>query len=155
MVRIISGLEPGEVVSLTPPLSAAAVETISEPTLSEKDMSNLKPKTGDSSSVKGKENEQKEKSARQPIPTAAKEKRIEKTGTDKSASPKAGEITSKQKKKTKTGSQGMSSEQRKVIWSRIEGKMSPEEIKRFENMSPEEQRALRRQLIREQGGVER
>ena len=155
MVRIISGLEPGEVVSLTPPLSAAAVETISEPTLSEKDMSGLKPKTGDSSFVKAKENEEKEKSARQPIPTAAKEQRIEKTGTDKPALPKAGEITSKQKKKIKTGSQGMSREQRKKIWSRIEGKMSPEERKRFENMSPEEQRALRSQLILEHGGVER
>ncbi|UCG67871.1 MAG: efflux RND transporter periplasmic adaptor subunit [Deltaproteobacteria bacterium] len=122
MVRIIGGLEPGEVVSLTPPLAAATVEPAEYSDVIKTDM--IPPTTGTKPTLEtigrgaSSERRPEEKEARGGIPGS---------GVDREGNRAPRERTPEQEEKRKQFLQSL----------------SPEERERFRNMSPEEKRRFR------------
>lgn len=136
MVRIISGLEKGEVVNLAPPLKAAAVEISAEEASSE-DMSfiekNLKSKPAEQAPAE--EQASTEEQPDMPMPSA------------------------EQMEEMRRRFENMSPEEREQMRKRFEN-MSPEEMeqmrKRFENMSAgQREKMMNRSGRGERGGRQR
>ena len=126
MVRIISGLEPGEVVSLTPPLAAAAVEPAEYSDAITTDM--IPPTTGTKPTLEvvgrdaSSERRPEEKEARGGIPGS---------GVDREGNRAPRKRTPEQEEKREHFLQSL----------------SPEERERFRKMSPEEKRQFRQERM--------
>jgi HlyD family secretion protein len=133
MVRIISGLREGEVVSLTPPLKSAAIEPYAEKTTAENPLTEGVYRTIDDRLQKSANGEQ---SAGQRMPGTHLKGR---EGRNDDRRGKSGRDSTGPGRRTKMGSKykNMSPEQRQ--------KMS----ERFKNMSPEQREKMRQQR---QGG---
>jgi len=149
MVRIISGLEPGEVVSLTPPLAAAAVEPteysddIKRDTISVKTES--KPAPGAIGQGPGPGQKLEKTSTVQEVPSSGTKGQ----GIQSSSGPSLpGEsaLSPEEGKKRDERLQSMSPEQRERMRQFFES-LSPEERERFRNMSPEEKRRFRQERM--------
>jgi hypothetical protein len=130
MVRIISGLREGEVVSLTPPLKSAAIEPYAEKTTAENPLTEGVYRTIDDRLQKSAN------SAGQRMPGTHLKGR---EGRNDDRRGKSGRDSTGPGRRTKMGSKykDMSPEQRQ--------KMS----ERFKNMSPEQREKMRQQR---QGG---
>ncbi len=146
MVRIISGLEPGEVVSLTPPLAAAAVEPTEYSDDIKKESIPVKTQTKSAPGTMGQgpgPGQRLEKSSPAgEIPTKGK-------GMQTSSGPRlSGEsaLSPEEGKKRDERLQSMSPEQRERMRQFFES-LSPEERERFRNMSPEEKRRFRQERM--------
>ncbi len=140
MVRIISGLETGEVVSLTPPLAAAAIEASEYSDDIKKDKipsaAEAKPvlKKGKRiASPKGRPDQRD---------TALRETDNDRSPEDLPADAGPTKGAKKKKKKDLTPEQ---KEQRRQF---MQG-LSPEERERYQNMSREEKKAFRRERMKQ------
>jgi len=149
VVRIISGLEPGEVVSLTPPLAAAAVQPTEYSDDIKKDSipvkTESKPASGPIGQGPGPGQELGKSSTPQEMPSSGTKGQ----GMQSSSGPRlAGEsdISPEQQKKREERLQSMSPEQRERMRQFFES-LSPEERERFRTMSPEERRRFRQERM--------
>ena len=149
MVRIISGLEPGEVVSLTPPLAAAAVEPTEYSDEIKKDSIPVKiqtkPAPGPIGQGSGPGQKREKSSTVQEMPSSSTKGQ----GMQSSSGPLLpGEsgISPEEQKKREERLQSMSPEQRERMRQFFES-LSPEERERFRNMSPEEKRKFRQERM--------
>jgi len=140
MVRIIRGLEPGEVVSLTPPLAAAAVEPATEEIVTE--ISPRKMSAKPASELIGEGLSKREKSEVRPTGAITPSGRVKVQESGVPRSPGQRDLSpEKQKEREKI---------RQILQS-----MSPEEREAYRNMSKEERREMRKQILRrhqEMGG---
>jgi hypothetical protein len=132
MVRIISGLEPGEVVSLTPPLAAAAVEPTEYSDDIKKDTIPAKTEPQPSLETIGRGASQERRAVGGDIPRG----RVDEEGPSQDASAARGD----------RGQRNLTPEQREKRRKFFES-LSPEERKRFRNMSPEERRRFRQERM--------
>jgi HlyD family secretion protein len=121
MVRIISGLEPGEVVSLTPPLAPAAIEAETDTIIAE-----IGPKKIDT------------KPASQTL-----NKPLQPSYSD------ADNLTSAEREKIRERLQSMSPEKKEKMRAFFKS-MTPEQRKRFKNMSSKEKKERLRQIMEKQ-----
>ncbi|NVL93647.1 MAG: efflux RND transporter periplasmic adaptor subunit, partial [Desulfobacterales bacterium] len=126
MIRIISGLEPGEVVSLTPPLAAAAVEPTEYSDDIKKDTIPVKTET------------------EPPLETIGR-------GASPEGRPPGGDIPrgSVEGEGPSEGNRvlrNLTPEQREKMRQFFQS-LSPEERERFRNMSPEEKRRFRQERM--------
>ena len=139
MVRIISGLESGEVVSLTPPLAAAAVEPTEYSDDIKKDTIPVKTQTKPTPGPigQGPGPGQKPGKSSTPQETPSKGQGIE--GSSGPSFPGESALSPEEGKKREERLQSMSPEQRERMRQFFES-LSPEERERFRNMSPEEKR---------------
>jgi len=158
MVRIISGLEPGEVVSLTPPLAAAAVEPAEYSDAITTDM--IPPTTGTKPTLEvvGKSaSPERRPEVRAPsgaIPGRSDEQRreqglgTERPGPDQRPGDLAGDGTPPGSGPTQgtRGPRNLTPEQRERIQQFLQS-LSPEDRERFGKMSPEEKRQFRRERM--------
>ena len=147
VVRIIRGLEPGQVVSLTPPLAAAAIEPAEYSNDIKKDIIpekiETKPVSGPQGSVPGQE-EKSRPAGRKMTPLAAE-------GQDTQSSsgqrfPVSRNLSPEEQKKGEERLQSMSPEQRERMRQFFQS-LSPEESERFRSLSPDEKRSFRRQRM--------
>jgi HlyD family secretion protein len=132
MVRIISGLEPGEVVSLTPPLAAAAVEPTEYSDDIEKDIIPAKTEIEPPVETIGRGASPERRPARGEIPRG----RVDEEGPSQDPSAARGDggprnLTPEQREKRRQFSESLSLEERE----------------RFRNMSPEERRRFRQERM--------
>lgn len=134
MVRIISGLEPGEVVSLTPPLAAAAVEPTEYSDDIKKDVIPAKTEPQPSLETVGKGTSPESKSQEGDIPP----RRLD--GKSPPESPPAARGTPRGDR----GSRNLTREQEEKRRQFLQN-LSPEERERFRNMSPDEKRRFRQE----------
>jgi len=144
MVRIISGLEEGEVVLLTPPLKSGTIESESEDIITE-----IPDSMVASDSVEERVNQRLEEingadvSIRN-IPTGDfANERPQRAGRPEG--PGGEGRGARQGQRNREGSPELSDEQRERMRQRFQN-MSPEERQRLQNMSPEERRKMRQQL---------
>jgi HlyD family secretion protein len=146
MVRIIRGLEPGEVVSLTPPLAAAAVEPTEYSDDIKKNSIPVKTQTksapGTIGQGPGPGQKLEKSSTAQEIPTKGQGMQ---TSSGSRLSGESG-ISPEEQKKRDERLQSMSPEQRERMRQFFES-LSPEERERFRNMSPEEKRRFRQERM--------
>ena len=132
MVRIISGLEPGEVVSLTPPLAAAAVEPTEYSDDIKKDIIPAKTEIKPSLETIGRDASPESRPAGGDIPRG----RVDGEGPSQDPSAARGD----------RGPHNLTPEQREKRRQFFES-LSPEERERFRNMSPEERRRFRQERM--------
>ncbi|UCB49940.1 MAG: efflux RND transporter periplasmic adaptor subunit, partial [Deltaproteobacteria bacterium] len=132
MVRIISGLEPGEVVSLTPPLAAAAVEPNEYSDDIMKDIIPAKTEPQPSLEMIGRGATQERRPVGEDIPP----ERVDEEGPSQDASAARGD----------RGPLNLTPEEREKRRQFFES-LSPEERDRFQNMSPEERRRFRQERM--------
>ena len=132
MVRIISGLEPGEVVSLTPPLAAAAVEPTEYSDDIKKDTIPAKTEPQPSLETIGRGASPERRPPGGDIPHG----RVDGEGPPEGPSAARAD----------RGQRNLTPEQREKRRKFFES-LSPEERERFRNMSPEEKRRFRRERI--------
>jgi len=130
MVRVISGLEPGEVVSLTPPLAAAAVEPTEYSDDIKKDTIPAKTEPQPSLETVGRDASPERRPAGGDIPRG----RVD--GEGPSQDPSAAPSDRVQR--------NLTPEQREKKRQFFES-LSPEERERFRNMSREEKRRFRQE----------
>ena len=149
MVRIISGLEPGEVVSLTPPLAAAAVEPTEYSDDIKKDSipvkTQTKPAPGSIGQGAGPGQKLGKSSTVQETPSSGT-KGQGMQGSSGPRFPGASGLSPEERKKREERLQSMSPEQRERVRQFFES-LSPEERERFRNMSPEEKRRFRQERM--------
>lgn len=144
MVRIISGLQEGEVVLLTPPLESGTIELESEDIVTE--IAGSAP-TSDSVeervSARLEEINGTDVNTRN-IPTADfADERPQRAGRPEE--PGREGRGARQGQRSREGSPELSPEQRERMRQRLQN-MSPEERQKLQNMSPEERRKMRQQL---------
>lgn len=137
MIRIISGLEPGEAVSLTPPLSAAAVDPTEYSDDIKKDMIPVKTEKEPSSEMMGRGTSPERKPPAGDTPP----KSVDRRGPPEGPSADLGRTSGAKKKRNLTP------EQREKRRQLIEG-LSAEEREQYRNMSRQE----KRRFIRERMG---
>jgi HlyD family secretion protein len=146
MVRIISGLEPGEVVSLTPPLAAAAVEPTEYSNDIKKESIPVKTQTKPAPGTIGQGSGSGQKLEKS---SPAQEMPIKGQGLQSSSGPRlSGEsaLSPEEQKKRDERLQSMSPEQIERMRQFFKS-LSPEERERFRNMSPEEKRRFRQERM--------
>jgi HlyD family secretion protein len=146
MVRVVSGLEPGEVVSLTPPLSSATIEieadniileTHPESTVTNQEKGEVLRGPGvinalDEGTVQGKKvNDSLDKQGVK--------------GSVKSSYQDSGNLNSEQKKRLKERLQEMSPEEREKVRGLLE-KMTPEQKEAYKNLPIEKKEQMLNQL---------
>lgn len=144
MVRIISGLQEGEVVLLTPPLKSGTIESESEDIITE-----IPDSVVASDSVEQRVSQRLEEingtdvNTRN-IPTGDfADERPQRAGRPEG--PGREGRGAGQGQRNREGSPELSAEQRERMRQRFQN-MSPEERQRLQNMSPEERRKMRQQL---------
>jgi HlyD family secretion protein len=147
MVRIISGLEPGEVVSMTPPLAAAVVEADTDELITEIDLSKTGAKSDSGPINKG--TGVSETLERRPVQGDVPNE-IPKgqgmQGSNQPPYPGAGSLTSEQREKMRERLESMSPEEREKMRTLFQS-MTPEERKRYRDMTPEEKREMEGQIM--------
>jgi HlyD family secretion protein len=149
MIRIVSGIQEGEVVLLTPPLKSGTVE----PTSQKVDI-NAPGTPGGSDTMKQRINEriQKANGAQQGGENLSSGGRAGQQSSEKPAGEERGSGQEQQQEGGTGAPPGMSSQEMEKMRQRFES-MSPEERQaemekmkqRFQNMSPEEREKLRQQ----------
>jgi len=144
MVRIISGLQEGEVVLLTPPLKSGTIESQSEDIITEIPDSMVASDSVEERVSRRLEEINGTDLDMRDIPTGdfAEERpqgagRLEEPGGEGRG---AG-----QGQRRREGTPDLTPEQREMMRQRFQN-MSPEERQRLQNMSPEERRRMRQQL---------
>jgi len=149
MVRIISGLEPGEFVSLTPPLAAAAVEPTEYSDDIKKNIipveTESKPAAAPIGQGPGPGQKLGKSSTVQEMPSSGSKGQ----GMQSSSGtrfPGASGLSPQEQKNREERLQSMSPEQRERMRRFFEG-LSPEEREQFRNMSPEEKRRFRQERM--------
>jgi len=146
MVRVVSGLEPGEVVSLTPPLSSATIETGADKIILETHSEN----TG-TNQEKGEA--PRESWVRNALDEGAAQGKIVNDsmstqwpdGSIKSSYGDSNNVSSEKKKAIRERLQQMSPEAKEGIKTLLE-KMTPEEKQAFRNMPLEKKEQMLDQL---------
>jgi len=150
MVRIISGLEPGEVVSLTPPLASAAIEAETDELITEIGPSKIgaKPASGTISKGVGVSETLERRPVQGDIPDEGlKDQGIQ--GPHQPSYPDAGNFTSEQQEKIRERLQSMSPEEREKMRTFFKS-MTPEQGKRYRGMSSEEKKEMVKQIMKRQ-----
>ena len=150
MVRVISGLEVGELVSLTPPLAAAAVESAAEEIINEIGPIKIEARPTPGPIGEGARASQK----REGGPTGRETPNEGVRGSGGSGAQVSGPGAS-QGGGPPTGTRGqrnLTPEQRKRMQQFFKN-MSPEERERFRNLPPEEKRKMRQKLMGRQQQV--
>ncbi|MEE9401708.1 MAG: hypothetical protein V3V47_00775, partial [Desulfobacteria bacterium] len=142
MIRIVSGLQEGEVVLLTPPLKAGTIE-------SEDIITEIPDSMVASDSVEQRVSQRLEEingtdvNTRN-IPTGdLADERPQRAGRPEGQGREG--RGARQGQRNREGSAELSSEQRERMQQRFQN-MSPEERQRLQNMSPEERQRMRQQL---------
>jgi len=161
VIHVLSGLEEGETIWLTPPLKAAAIDTHSEGLIPTDDQPKDKEDSIDRK-IDEKLKDTAEEPAEQITPAAAEEPKTQERsrrrrdssedGTQPSESrrPRRMEnMTPQQQEEMRKRFENMTPEQREEIRKRMES-VTPEQMeemrKKFENMTPEEREKLRQQF---------
>jgi len=149
MVRIMSGLEPGEVVSLTPPLAEASVEPTEYSDDMKKDSipgkTESKPAPGPIGQGPGPGQKLEKSSTVQEMPSSGTKGQGIQSSSGPSFPGESG-ISPEEQKKRGERLQSMSPEQRERMRQFFES-LSPEERERFRNMSPEQKRRFRQERM--------
>ncbi len=144
MVRIISGLQEGEVVLLTPPLKSGTIESESEDIITE-----IPDSMVASDSVEERVSQRLEEINgadldMRDIPTGGfTNEQLQRAGRPEG--PGREGRGARQGQRSREGFPELSDEQRERMRQRFQN-MSPEERQRLQNMSPEERRRMRQQL---------
>lgn len=143
MIRIISGLQEGEVVLMTPPLKSGTIESESEDIITEIPDSALASDSVEKRVSQRLEEINGDVNTRN-IPTGdLADERPQRAG--RSEGPGREGRGARQGQRNREGSPELSSEQRERMQQRLQN-MSPEERQRLQNMSPEERQRMRQQL---------
>ena len=148
MIRIISGLEPGEVVSLTPPLASAAIVPEANKIITEIDPSKISKKSTSGTISKGVEvSKTLEKRNVQRDISNGGLKGQEIQELRQSSNPDADNLTSEQQKKIRERLQNMSPEEREKLSTFLKS-MTPEQKKRYGEMSSDEKKEMLKQIVK-------
>jgi len=150
MVRIISGLELGEVVTLTPPLASAAIEADTDEIITEIGPRKIgaKPTSGPISKGVGVSETLERRTVQGDIPDEGlKDQGIQEPR--QSSYPDAGNLTSEQPEKIRERLQSMSPEEREKMLTLFKS-MTPEQRKRYRDLSIEERKEMLKQIMKRQ-----
>ena len=150
MIRIISGLEPGDLVSLTPPLDSAAIEADTDEIITETGSSKAgaKPGSGPITKDAGVSKTLERRAVQGDIPDGSlKDQGIQESR--QSSYPDEGNLTSEQQKKIRERLQGMSPGEREKMITLFKS-MTPEQRKRYRDLSIEEKKEMLKQIMKRQ-----
>jgi HlyD family secretion protein len=150
MVRIISGLEPGEVVSLIPPLSSAAIKADTDEIITETGSSKTgsKPASGPINKDVGVSKALERRPVQGDIHSGSlKGQEIQEPR--QSSYPNSGNLTSEQQKKIRERLQRMSPEEREKMRTLFKS-MTAEQRKRYRDLSIEEKKEMLKQIMKRQ-----
>jgi HlyD family secretion protein len=148
MVRIISGLEPGELVSLTPPLASAAIKTDTDEIITETGSSKAGAKSGSGTIRKdvGVSETLERRTVQGDIPNGSL-KGLGIQEPRQSSYPDAGNLTTEQQKKIRERLQSMSPEEREKMLTLFKS-MTPEQRKQYRDLSIEQRKEMLKQIMK-------
>ena len=147
MVRIISGLEPGEMVSLTPPLASAAIEADSDEIITETGSGKAGAKSA--SGPISKDVGVSKTLERRPVQGDTPKEGLKGQGIQEprqSSYPDADNLTPEQQKKIRERLQSMSPGEREKMITLFKS-MTPEQRKRYRDLSIEEKKEMLKQIM--------